>query len=59
MLYVTFGLKFDILFEKLCEKCSKPIENCHVENVIFGKEFNLGASSFLFHAFTHPIYLHS
>jgi len=22
MLYVIFGLKFDILFEKLCEKCN-------------------------------------
>jgi len=30
----------------------KPIENYHVENAILGKDFNLGATSFLFHAFT-------
>jgi hypothetical protein len=54
MPYVIFGLKFDILFEKMCEKYNKKlIENCHVENVIFRKTFNLGATSSLFHAFTH------
>jgi hypothetical protein len=30
----------------------KPIENCHMENTILGKDFNLGMSSSLFHAFT-------
>ncbi len=31
----------------------KPIKNCHVENVILGKDFNLGTTSSLFHVFTH------
>jgi len=31
----------------------KPIENCQVENVILVKDYNLGITSFLFHAFTH------
>jgi hypothetical protein len=31
----------------------KPIENYHVENVILGKDFNLGATDSFFHAFTH------
>jgi hypothetical protein len=30
----------------------QPIENYHVENAILGKDFNLGVTSFLFHAFT-------
>jgi hypothetical protein len=42
---------FHIIFEKLCEK-NKPIENCHVENVVLGKDFNLGTTSSLFHVFT-------
>jgi hypothetical protein len=29
----------------------KPIKNCHVENVILGKDFNLGAIDSFFHAF--------
>ncbi len=29
----------------------KPIENYHVENAVVGKDFNLGMTSFLFHAF--------
>jgi len=31
----------------------KPIENCHMENAILGKDFNLGTTNFLFHVFTH------
>jgi len=31
----------------------KPIENCHVENPILGKDFNLGATSSFFHACIH------
>jgi len=31
----------------------KPIKNCHVENAILAKDFNLGAIDFLFHVFTH------
>jgi hypothetical protein len=30
----------------------KLIENYHVENAIFGKDFNLGATGSFFHAFT-------
>ncbi len=30
----------------------KPIENYHVENTVLGKDFNFGATSSLFHAFT-------
>jgi hypothetical protein len=30
----------------------KPIENCHMENVIFGKDFNLDAIGSFFHVFT-------
>jgi hypothetical protein len=26
----------------------KPIENYHVENIILGKDFNLGVTSFFF-----------
>jgi hypothetical protein len=29
----------------------KPIEKCHMENAILGKDLNLGATSSLFHAF--------
>jgi hypothetical protein len=36
MLYVIFGLKFDIQFNKLY----KPIKICHVENVVLKKDFN-------------------
>jgi hypothetical protein len=54
MLYVIFGVKFYIIFEKLCENCKyKPIESCHVANIVLGKDFNLGAIGYLFHAFTH------
>ncbi len=48
MLYVIFGLKFDIQFEKLCEMHDKSIENCHVENVVLGKDFNLSMIGFFF-----------
>jgi hypothetical protein len=27
----------------------KPIENCHLENAVLGKDFNLGAIGFFFH----------
>jgi len=30
----------------------KLIENYHMENAVPGKDFNLGATSSLFHAFT-------
>jgi hypothetical protein len=30
----------------------KPIKNYHMENAILGKDFNLGATRFFFHAFT-------
>jgi hypothetical protein len=30
----------------------KLIENYHVENAIFGKDSNLGVTSFFFHVFT-------
>jgi hypothetical protein len=30
----------------------KPIESCHVENAVIGKDFKLGTISFLFHVFT-------
>jgi hypothetical protein len=36
----------------------KPIENCHEENAILGKDFNLGVTNSFFHAFTqryHPL----
>jgi hypothetical protein len=56
MLYVIFGFKFDILFEKLCENEYEPVENWHLENVFLGKDFNLGVIGFLFHAFTHVPY---
>jgi hypothetical protein len=29
----------------------KLIENCHMENAVLGKDFNLGATSSFFHAF--------
>jgi hypothetical protein len=29
----------------------KPIENYYVENVVLGKDFNLGATGSLFHVF--------
>ncbi len=29
------------------------MENCHVENVVLEKDFNLGVTSSFFHAFTH------
>jgi hypothetical protein len=29
-----------------------PLENCHVENGILGKDFNLGVIGSFFHAFT-------
>ncbi len=29
----------------------KPIENCHMKNVVLGKDFNLGAIGSLFHVF--------
>jgi len=35
----------------------KPIENCEMENAILGKDFNLGAISFLFHIFTHVYHI--
>jgi hypothetical protein len=28
----------------------KPIKNCHVENTIIGKDYNLGATGSFFHA---------
>jgi hypothetical protein len=28
-----------------------PIKDCHVENVILGKDFNLGVTNSFFHAF--------
>jgi hypothetical protein len=31
----------------------KSIENCHVENVVLWKDFNLGATGFFFHDFIH------
>jgi len=31
----------------------KPIKNYHMENVVLGKDFNLGAIGSFFHAFTH------
>jgi hypothetical protein len=31
---------------------SKLIKNYHVENVVLGKDFNLGATSSFFHVFT-------
>jgi hypothetical protein len=34
----------------------KPIENCHMENVVFGKDFNLGTISSIFHAFTQILF---
>jgi hypothetical protein len=30
----------------------KPIENCHMENTILGKNFNLGTTTSLFHVFS-------
>jgi hypothetical protein len=58
MLYVIFGLKFDIQFKKLCAKCSnKPIKICHVGNAILRKDFNLGTTSSFFHAFTPMSYV--
>jgi hypothetical protein len=30
----------------------EPIENCHVKNTIIEKDFKLGMTGFLFHAFT-------
>jgi hypothetical protein len=30
----------------------KPIENCHMKNVIVRKDFNLDATGSFFHAFT-------
>jgi hypothetical protein len=34
----------------------KPIENCHVENVVLKKDFNLSVIGSLFHAFTYVPY---
>jgi hypothetical protein len=34
----------------------KPIENYHVENAVFRKDFNLSATNSLFHVFTHMDY---
>ncbi len=45
MLYVIFGFKFDI-----------KLKNCHVENVVLGKDFNFGMTSSFFHVFT-PMYI--
>jgi hypothetical protein len=36
---------------------NKPIENCHMENAILGKDFNIGAIGLLFNVFTHSFYL--
>jgi hypothetical protein len=30
----------------------KPVENCHMENAVFKKDFNLGTTSSFFDAFT-------
>ncbi len=30
----------------------KPIENCQVENVVFGKDFNLSVIGSFFHVFS-------
>jgi hypothetical protein len=54
MLYAIFGLKFDIQFEKLCEKCVKTNRKLPCGNVILEKVFNLDAISSFFHVFTHP-----
>jgi hypothetical protein len=35
----------------------KPIENCHMKNTIIEKDFKLGMTSFLFHAFTLHVLL--
>jgi hypothetical protein len=35
----------------------KPIENCHMENVVLGKDLNLGMIGSFFHAFTHGLFL--
>jgi hypothetical protein len=31
----------------------KPMQNYHMENVVLGKDFNLGVTGSFFHAFTH------
>jgi hypothetical protein len=46
MLYVIFDHKFDNQLTKTMWKTQhKPIENCHVENVVIGKDFNLVVTS--------------
>jgi hypothetical protein len=35
----------------------KPIEDCHVENAILRKDFNLGTTSSIFHVFTLMSYV--
>jgi hypothetical protein len=35
----------------------KPIKNFHVENAVFGKDFNLGMIGSCFRAFTHGLFL--
>jgi hypothetical protein len=53
MLYVIFGFKFDIQLKKTMWKIQyKPIKYYHMENVVFRKDFKLGATSSFFHAFT-------
>jgi hypothetical protein len=48
-----------IFYLENCVKMQyKPIENYHMENAVLGKDFNLGVTNFLFHAFTHLSNLH-
>ncbi len=35
----------------------KPIENCHMENAILGKDFNLGTTNSFFHVFNLVVFL--
>jgi hypothetical protein len=36
-------------FKNLVKNAIKPIENCHVENVVLEKDFNLGTTSSFLH----------
>jgi hypothetical protein len=50
MSYLGSNLIFSL--KNYVKNVNKPIKKCHVENVILGKDYILGATSSLFHAFT-------
>jgi hypothetical protein len=54
MSYLASNLIFNL--KNLVKNAIKPIENCHLENVVLGKDFNFGTTSSFLHDFTHMIF---